>query len=103
MKNKVFKKLKMKRSGYRFVGWFFIIIGGFLCITFAKVMLDPDGVITYNGVETTSFEIKRNAFLFAITFPVIGAVCAFIPKRYLTKLLVWQARTNPFFFGTKRK
>ena len=93
----------MKRSGYRIIGWAFIIIGGILCITFAKVMLDPEGVITYNGVKTTSFEIKRNAFLFTAIFPVIGGVCAFIPKRYLTKLLIWQARTNPFFIGNKRK
>jgi len=92
----------MKRTGYRVIGWSFLILGGFLCITFTKVMLDPDGVITYNGVKTTSFEIKRNALIFISAFPIIGSLFAFIPKRYLTKLLVWQARTNPFLFSTKR-
>ena len=102
MKNRVFNKLRRKRLGYRFIGWWFILLGGVMCIMFAKLMLDPDGVITYNGVKTTSFEIKRNAFLFTTTFPIIGAIFAFIPKRYLTKLLIWQARTNPLFLGTKR-
>ena len=72
-----------------------------MSIFFAKLMLDPDGVITYNGVETTSFTIKRNAFLFTLVFPTVGAICAFVPRRYLTKLLIWQARTNQFFFGKK--
>jgi hypothetical protein len=79
------------------MGWWFIAIGGFLCFTFGKLMLDPEGVINYNGVDTTSYEVKLNAFLFTTVFPVIGAVFALFPKRRLTKLIIWQARVNPFF------
>lgn len=101
-KHRVFGKLRKKRFGYRLVGWWFIAIGGFLCFTFGNLMLDPEGVINYNGVDTTSYEIKRNAFLFTAMFPIIGAIVAFFPKRRLTKLLIWQARVNPFFRAMSR-
>lgn len=67
-----------------------------MCFAFGQLMLDPDGVITYNGVDTTSFTVKRNAFLFTLIFPIIGAFFAFVPRRMLNKILVWQARSNPF-------
>jgi hypothetical protein len=95
-KNRVFGKLRKKRLGYRIIGWWFIVLGGFMCLTFGNLMLDPEGVINYNGANTTSFEVKQNAFLFTVIFPVIGAILAFCPKRRLTKLLIWQARVNPF-------
>ena len=95
-RNKEFGKLRKKRMGYRFIGWWFLLLGGFMCFTFGNVMLDPDGVITYNGVDTTSFEVKQNAFFFTLIFPVIGAVLALLPRKLLTKILIWQARSNPF-------
>jgi len=67
-----------------------------MCFTFGNLVLDPEGIINYNGVDTTSFEVKQNAFLFTVIFPVIGAIWAFFSKRKLTKLLIWQARVNPF-------
>ena len=95
-KNRVFGKLRKKRLGYRIIGWWFIVLGGFMCFTFGNLVLDPEGIINYNGVDTTSFEVKQNAFLFTVIFPVIGAIWAFFSKRKLTKLLIWQARVNPF-------
>ena len=94
--NRAFRKLKRKRFGYRFIGWWFLIQGLIMSIIFANLMLDPDGVITYNGVKTTAFDVKRNAFLFVSIFPIVGLAVILISKRRLNKLLIWQARINPF-------
>ena len=59
-------------------------------------MLDPEGVLNYNGVDTTDFDIKLNSFLFTLIFPIIGLILIIIPKRRINKLLVLQARMNPF-------
>jgi hypothetical protein len=99
VKNRAFGKLRKKRVGYRIMGWWFLIQGVFMSIIFGNLMLDPEGVITYNGVETTSFEVKRNAFLFTTIFPIIGVGFVLIPKRKLNKLLFWQTRVNPFSRG----
>ncbi|KZN39856.1 hypothetical protein N474_17675 [Pseudoalteromonas luteoviolacea CPMOR-2] len=64
--------------------------------SFGQLMLDPDGVLNYNGVDTTDFDIKLNAFLFTLIFPVIGFIFVIIPKRLINKLLLLQARMNPF-------
>jgi len=98
MKNSVFKELKKKRLNYRILGWGFLILGGFMSISLAQVMLDPNGVVTYDGVETTSFTIKRNTFLFTVISPAIGLFFALVSKRNLTRLLIWQARIYKFFF-----
>jgi len=95
-RNRVFSKIRKKRLGFRLMGVWFVLIGGYLAYSFGKLMLDPEGVLNYNGVDTTSFEIKRNAFLFTAVFPILGAVIAILPKRMLTKYIVWQARINPF-------
>ena len=95
-RNKVFGKLRKKRMGYRFMGWWFLLLGGFMCLTVGNLMLDPDGVINYNGVDTTSLEVKQKAFFFTQIFPIIGAILALLPSKILTKLLIWQARLNPF-------
>lgn len=92
----MFGKLRRKRFGYRLIGWCFLVVGGFLCFTFGNLTLDPEGVLNYNGIDTTSYELKRNGFLFTVISPVIGAIFGFFPKRRLTKLLTGQARVNPF-------
>lgn len=62
---------------------------------FGELMLDPDGVINFNGVDTTDFDVKLNAFLFTMIFPIIGLVFVSLPKRMVNKLLVLQVRMNP--------
>ncbi len=101
MRNSAFTVLKKKRFNYRFFGWGFFILGSVMSISFAQVMLDPNGVITYDGVETTSFAIKRNAFLYTAASPVIGLYFAFVSRRTLTRLLIWQARAYRFCFRSK--
>jgi len=96
IRNKAFIKLRRKRLGYRFVGWWFLILGLFMSVIFGQLMLDPEGVINYNGIDTTDFDIKLNSFLFTLIFPVIGFVFIIIPKQRINKLLVLQARVNPF-------
>lgn len=96
IRNKAFVKIRRKRLGYRFVGWWFLILGLFMSVSFGQLMLDPEGVLNYNGVDTTDFDIKLNSFLFTLIFPIIGLILIIIPKRRINKLLVLQARMNPF-------
>ena len=64
-------------------------------------MLDPEGVINYNGVDSSDFDIKLNSFFFTLIFPVIGLVLVIISKHRINKLLALQARMKPF--STKRR
>jgi hypothetical protein len=96
IRNKAFVKIRRKRLGYRFTGWWFLVVGLIISVSFGQLLLDPEGVLNYNGVDTTDFDIKLNSFLFTLVFPVIGLVLILIPKRRINKLLVLQARMNPF-------
>jgi hypothetical protein len=87
------------RRGYRIIGWWFIAIGGFMLLITLRLYMDPNGEITYNGVATTSPDLKLNAVLFTSMFPIIGAVLAFLPKRLFRKLFCWQLKLNPFSIG----
>jgi len=62
--------------------------------SFGQLMLDPNGVLNYNGVDTTDFDIKLNTFLFTLVFPVIGFIFVITPRRLINKLLLLQARKN---------
>jgi uncharacterized membrane protein len=94
--HRVFKRLRKKRFGYRLIGWWLFFCGFILLYSSVSLLLDPESEILLNGVPTKSMEVKRNAVLFTIIFPIIGGLLAFIPKRRLNKLLIWQARINPF-------
>ena len=95
-RNKVFRRFRTMRRGYRLMGWWFLVIGGFMFLTMVRIYLDPEGVITYNGVPTSDPDLKRNTLLFVSIAPITGAVLAFLPRRHFRKLFRWQLRSLPF-------
>ncbi|WP_289032184.1 hypothetical protein [uncultured Paraglaciecola sp.] len=82
------KQMRRFRKGMRFVGAWFIVIGGFMLFQVTSVLLDPEGVITYNGVPTNDFSVKLNSTLFVGLFVLIGIFAAFLPAKILNKLFV---------------
>ena len=70
-----------------------------MLLFFLRLYMDPNGEITYNGVATTSPDLKLKAVLFVAIFPVIGAAIAFLPKRAFRKLMYWQLKLSPFALG----
>jgi hypothetical protein len=74
------------RAGMRFVGWWFIILGGSIIYQFTMLLLDPETTITHNGAPTSEYSVKLNAVVFISLFVVIGLFAACSPKRWLSKL-----------------
>ena len=83
------------------VGWWFAALGGFMFLMTLRLYLDPAGEITYNGVATTSPELKLKAVMFAALFPSVGAVFALLPKRAYRLLFRFQLRSCPFLADSK--
>ena len=102
-RNKVFRRFRNMRRGYRMMGWWFVAIGGFMLLMTLRLYMDPAGEITYNGVATTSPELKLNAVLFTAIFPIVGAVLAFLPNRAFRRLFRFQLRSFPFLAGSKTR
>jgi hypothetical protein len=62
--------------------------------------MDPAGEITYNGVPTTSPELKLNAVMFTAFFPLVGVLFALLPSRAYRRLFRFQLRSCPFLAGS---
>ena len=99
-RNKVFRRFKNMRRGYRMMGWFFIALGGFMFLMTLRLYLDPAGEIVYNGLATTSPELKVRAVTFTALFPLVGLVFALLPNRVYRRLFRSQLRFCPFLAGS---
>jgi hypothetical protein len=82
------KAMRRFRKGVRFVGGWFIVLGGFMLYQFVGILLDPEATITYNGVPTNDYSIKLNAAMVIGSFVLIGIVAAFAPTKLLNKLFI---------------
>jgi len=82
------KAMRRFRKDMRFIGGWFIVIGGFMLYQFVGILLDPEATITYNGVPTNDYSIKLNAAIFVGSFVLIGLVAVFVPTKLLNKLFV---------------
>lgn len=82
------KAMKRFRKGARFIGFWFIFIGGFMLYQFLGILNDPEATITYNGVPSNEYSVKLDAAIFIGLFVVIGLLAAFSPSRWLNKLFV---------------
>ncbi|CAD5292409.1 conserved hypothetical protein [Alteromonas sp. 38] len=82
------KAMKRFRKGARFIGFWFVFIGGFMLYQFLGILNDPEATITYNGVPTNEYSVKLDAAIFIGLFVVIGLLAAFSPSRWLNKLFV---------------
>lgn len=83
-----FKAMRRFRKSMRFVGGWFIVLGGFMLYQFVGILLDPEAAITYNGVPTNDYSIKLNVAIFVGSFVLMGIVAAFAPTKILNKLFV---------------
>ncbi|NQZ11300.1 MAG: hypothetical protein HRT35_29465 [Algicola sp.] len=84
------KAMRRFRKGMRFVGVWFFLIGGLLFYSMLTTLLDPEGVIIYNGVPTTDYSVKLGATLFAGIFVVVGLFLSFSTQKMLNKLFVFK-------------
>jgi len=99
-RNKVFRRFKNMRRGYRMMGWWFVALGGFMFLMTFRLYMDPAGEITYNGVATTSPDLKLKAVMFTALFPLVGVVFALLPNRAYRWLFRFQLRSCPFLAGS---
>lgn len=85
------------------MGWWFVAIGGFMLLMSLRLYMDPAGEITFNGVATTSPDLKLKAVLFTAIFPLVGVILAFLPNRAFRRLFRFQLRSFPFLAGWTTK
>ncbi|MBC3765694.1 hypothetical protein [Neptunicella marina] len=82
------KAMRRFRKGSRFVGIWFVLIGGFMFYQFLGIYLNPEATILYNGVPTSDESIKLNALIFISLFVVLGVFFTLAPSKILNKLFV---------------
>jgi hypothetical protein len=97
-----FKKVKKLRRRFRFLGFVFTLVGGTLFISGIGMLLDPESIITCNGVRTNSQSCKIQFTTFSGTFLLIGLGFLFAKKSWLNQLVVWQ-ESMPSLFKKKSK
>lgn len=94
------RTLKSFRGG----GWFFLIFGCIMLLSFIPTLLDPEGMINVNGEPRNEWWIKAGILIFISLFPAIGSFLALSPKkRFENIFLSFQLFAEDYYKASTRK